>query len=336
MSLALKIVLIVLAALAVVAILASCVVKYMENAAKHAKPKENLPFADKVELVSHRGLGCIAPENTASAFTKAGEYGFKYCECDIHQSSDGEFFVSHDATLNRMTDSEGEISEMTSQQILQAGINNGSNAKLYLGEKVPTLSRFLEICAKYGMRPVIEIKQKENFDVKKFCDLLKSKKLDESAVVIGYNVEYLRKVREFLPKTELQILCRNISEQVIHRHRHKQVFLVTNEIGKQRVCAIGHSARERMAFKSLYLQFAHLSVIHIISVGSAQKIVFHDVVKSALLAIDVYHESQILPHYLEVSWAIIRYRSTIGHLKREVVYRPRQHRGIHRSRCHCR
>ena len=217
MSLALKIVLIVLAALAVVAILASCVVKYMENAAKHAKPKENLPFADKVELVSHRGLGCIAPENTASAFTKAGEYGFKYCECDIHQSADGEFFVSHDATLNRMTDSEGEISEMTSQQILQAGINNGSNAKLYLGEKVPTLSRFLERCAKYGMRPVIEIKQKENFDVKKFCDLLKSKKLDGSAVVIGYNVEYLRKVREFLPKTELQILCRNISEQVIEQ-----------------------------------------------------------------------------------------------------------------------
>ena len=74
--------------------------------------------------IAHRGLhdalkGII--ENTLAAAEAAIKNGFAI-ECDVQLSSDGEAFVFHDGTLDRLTNSSGAISAKTSAEIVKIHI----------------------------------------------------------------------------------------------------------------------------------------------------------------------------------------------------------------------
>jgi glycerophosphoryl diester phosphodiesterase len=74
--------------------------------------------------ISHRGGAALAPENTRAAFDLAVErWRTDMVETDVHLTRDGELVVSHDPTVQRCTDGEGRIVEMTLAQLqtLDAG-----------------------------------------------------------------------------------------------------------------------------------------------------------------------------------------------------------------------
>lgn len=104
--------------------------------------------------IAHRGLhnksnGII--ENSISAAQAAVLHGFAI-ECDVQLSSDGEVFVFHDDTLDRVTAQSGRVDQTTAQD-LGAAILRGSK------DTIPTLTRFLNELN--GQVPLIcEIKSK--------------------------------------------------------------------------------------------------------------------------------------------------------------------------------
>jgi glycerophosphoryl diester phosphodiesterase len=49
-------------------------------------------------IVAHRGFWMQYPENTVPAFIEAMRMGVDMVELDVHETKDGEFIVSHDAT----------------------------------------------------------------------------------------------------------------------------------------------------------------------------------------------------------------------------------------------
>ena len=67
---------------------------------------------NKPRLFAHRGASGETPENTLVAFRRAVELGIVYAELDVHASRDGVVVVSHDATLERTTDSHGHIQDI--------------------------------------------------------------------------------------------------------------------------------------------------------------------------------------------------------------------------------
>src|ERR671919_1607037 len=74
--------------------------------------------------ISHRGGSKLAPENTLAAFALAVErYRTDMLELDVHQTRDGVWVVSHDATVDRCTDGSGAIAELPLEEIqrLDAG-----------------------------------------------------------------------------------------------------------------------------------------------------------------------------------------------------------------------
>ena len=104
--------------------------------------------------IAHRGLHAKANgiiENSISAARAAILHGFAI-ECDVQLSSDGEAFVFHDDTLDRVTALSGRV-DQTNAVNLQATPLRGSS------DTIPTLTRFLNELN--GQVPLIcEIKSK--------------------------------------------------------------------------------------------------------------------------------------------------------------------------------
>jgi len=62
---------------------------------------------------AHRGLSAERPENTLAAFQAAAQAGFKAVEMDLRTTADHEVVVLHDAGLERTTQGNGRIADMT-------------------------------------------------------------------------------------------------------------------------------------------------------------------------------------------------------------------------------
>jgi len=93
-----------------------------------------------VIAMAHRG-GALHPEipgaeNTLHAFTHAVALGYHYLETDVHATSDGVLLAFHDEVLDRVTDVEGAIAELTSEEVRQALVGGR--------EQVPTLAQLFD------------------------------------------------------------------------------------------------------------------------------------------------------------------------------------------------
>ena len=105
-----------------------------------------------VIAMAHRG-GALHPEipgaeNTLHAFRHAVALGYHYLETDVHATSDGVLLAFHDEALDRVTDTQGLLAQLTGDEVRSARI---------AGEhSVPTMAELLE--ALPGCRCNIDLK----------------------------------------------------------------------------------------------------------------------------------------------------------------------------------
>ncbi|MGB0921954.1 MAG: glycerophosphodiester phosphodiesterase [Alphaproteobacteria bacterium] len=90
-------------------------------------PASNVhPFLDcpgGLLAFAHRGGAHDFPENTMEAFEGAVNLGYRYIETDVHATSDGVLLAFHDDKLDRVTDKQGPIHQLTYDEVKQAKIN---------------------------------------------------------------------------------------------------------------------------------------------------------------------------------------------------------------------
>lgn len=112
-----------------------------------------------IRIAGHRGHSAGAPENTLAAFRKARELGGEgvTCETDLALTSDGEFVLIHDETVDRTTDGRGLVRNMSYSQIsrLDAGRWLGPE---FAGEPVPRLRDALQLARELGIIYQVELK----------------------------------------------------------------------------------------------------------------------------------------------------------------------------------
>ncbi len=108
-------------------------------------------------VIAHRGASGNAPENTMAAFRKAVALGATFIETDLQLSRDARFVAIHDATLNRTTNGQGAVHDMTLAELrkLDAGSWFGSE---FAGERIPTLEEILEFSKKNDVVFYLELK----------------------------------------------------------------------------------------------------------------------------------------------------------------------------------
>jgi glycerophosphoryl diester phosphodiesterase len=110
-----------------------------------------------VLVIAHRGASGHAPENTLAAFKKAVALGATFIETDLQLSRDARFVAFHDVILNRTTNGQGSVHDMTLAELrrLDAGSWFGSE---YAGERIPTLEEILAFSKKNDVVFYLELK----------------------------------------------------------------------------------------------------------------------------------------------------------------------------------
>src|SRR5205823_3099060 len=108
-------------------------------------------------VIAHRGASGNAPENTLAAFRKAVALGATFIETDLQLSRDAHFVAIHDTTVDRTTNGQGAVHDMTLADLrrLDAGSWFGSE---FAGERIPTLEEILEFSRKNDVVFYLEIK----------------------------------------------------------------------------------------------------------------------------------------------------------------------------------
>lgn len=97
-----------------------------------------------VAVVAHRGSSGTHPENTAAAFGEAVRLCVESIELDVHRSRDGGLIVIHDDTVDRTSDGEGRVADLTLAQI--RALDGGAwFAPAFAGEPLLVLEEALEL-----------------------------------------------------------------------------------------------------------------------------------------------------------------------------------------------
>ena len=92
-----------------------------------------------------------------AAFKKAVALGATFIETDLRLSRDARFIAIHDETVNRTTNGQGKVHDMTLGVLrqLDAGAWFGSE---FAGERIPTLEEILEFSKKNDVVFYLELK----------------------------------------------------------------------------------------------------------------------------------------------------------------------------------
>ncbi len=178
-------------------------------------------------LTAHRGLSSVAPENTASSLEQAGKAGYYAAEFDIAPTSDGVWILMHDATVDRMTDGEGEVSSFTYEEISKLKIDSGNGVENYPDERITTLEEAISICRKYSMRPMIEVKGGEPEDMRGLLTAVRMTGVSD-ALIIDFNADRIRELRRLDSEIELWYLVSKMNKDSVEFAKENSTAIAFN------------------------------------------------------------------------------------------------------------
>ncbi|MEO3748220.1 glycerophosphodiester phosphodiesterase family protein [Plantactinospora sp. B5E13] len=143
-----------------------------------------------------------APENTVASYRVAEEIGVEEVETDVRISSDGQLFMLHDATLDRVAVEPagkdlGPVAELTWSKIGSIDVGDG--------ERVPTLEQMYQATTR-----VIQLEIKDLAAIDGLVDFFPDHAdYAERTILTSFSVEAMATVAEKLPGIRRGIIVSN-------------------------------------------------------------------------------------------------------------------------------
>jgi glycerophosphoryl diester phosphodiesterase len=99
----------------------------------------------KFIVIAHRGDHVEVPENTIAAYENGIKHEVDYVEIDLRTTKDSVLVIMHDATVDRMTNGKGKISDMTYAELNKLKVidKKKDSTKTYA---IPTFEEVLKTC----------------------------------------------------------------------------------------------------------------------------------------------------------------------------------------------
>ena len=154
--------------------------------------------------IAHRGASGTSPENTLAAFRAAIAAGAAMCELDVQATRDHALVVIHDDTVDRTTDGQGAVKEMTLAELkrLDAGIR--FRGGLQRKEPIPTLD---EVFAATAGQCALNIELKSGQVEKEVVASMRKWKALETSMVSSFDWGRLARTRELEDAVRIGVLA---------------------------------------------------------------------------------------------------------------------------------
>lgn len=181
--------------------------------------------------IAHRGASGTSPENTLAAFRAAIVAGAEMCELDVQPTADHALVVIHDDTVDRTSDGQGAVKEMTLAELkrLDAGVRFGGAS-----EPIPTLD---EVFAATAGQCALNIELKSGQAEKEVVALMRKWKALETSMVSSFDWGRLARMRELEVAVRIGVLAeKNVPQMFDAAARlfayaiHPRFDLVTSEL----------------------------------------------------------------------------------------------------------
>jgi len=109
-------------------------------------------------VIAHAACKGHAPENTLAGLRAALDLGADGIEVDVHATADGVPVLLHDSTVDRTTDSQGDVRKMSLAKVKKLDAGARQFEGRFAGEPVPTLAEALDLTRGRALM-ILEIKQ---------------------------------------------------------------------------------------------------------------------------------------------------------------------------------
>ncbi|MFE3973189.1 MULTISPECIES: glycerophosphodiester phosphodiesterase [unclassified Peribacillus] len=154
--------------------------------------------------IALRGYRRGAPENTYPAFRQAKQMGFWGIKTDLRLTSDKQWVVFTDATVDRTTNGTGEVASKTLAQMkaLDAGLKLGG--AYHADERVLSLKEFLWFCREHNMAAYMEIRVALTAtDTQELLRIIKEYSMLKRAALISTTIPDLQLIRDLDPNIQV-------------------------------------------------------------------------------------------------------------------------------------
>lgn len=161
-----------------------------------------------IPCMAHRGWSSKAPENTISSIQLAvQEDKIDYIELDVQLTKDGVPVVIHDFTLERTTNGQGYIKDMTYEQL--AKLDAGSwYSEQFIGAKIPTLA---EVFQAVQGKKILNLELKKTPSIyhgmeEKILALIEKYKLRDNVYLTSFDHQSIKKVKQLDDRIETGLI----------------------------------------------------------------------------------------------------------------------------------
>ena len=159
-------------------------------------------------IFAHRGSSAYAPENTIAAFDLAFKQKSHAIELDTMLSADRIPVVIHDRAVDRTTNGEGLIDQLSVEQLknLDAGSWYSDD---FTGERIPLLK---DVLKRYGKKHLINIELKNlhamNDNLPSIVtELIEGFEIEDNVLISSFIPRNLKTIRKKNPEIRLALLC---------------------------------------------------------------------------------------------------------------------------------
>lgn len=155
--------------------------------------------------IAHQGGEQLWPSNTMLAYGNAVKLGVDMLEMDMHATQDGALVLSHDATLDRLTDTKGAIATLTLEDVLKADAGYtltppDTTGFPFRGQGV-RVAQLREVLTAFPNSPmIIEIKQVSPSIAAPFCQQLRDTNMTARVIAASFSDAALNDFRRTCPE----------------------------------------------------------------------------------------------------------------------------------------
>ena len=157
-------------------------------------------------VMAHRGDSANIPENTVQSFEDARKLKVDCIETDLHITKDDKFVLFHDESVERTTDGEGLIANLTLNQLKQ--LDAGYQFQTPGGEDYPYRGKGFRIHALEEILPLfpevrfnVDIKDKNAHVPQLLAELLHDLNVEERVMVGSFHQKQVKCFRKYTTAT---------------------------------------------------------------------------------------------------------------------------------------